>query len=400
MAKVKRKRRKDGRLKDYVFLGYHADGTENRKYVYAYTEKELDQKLLELKMTIAKGEFISNDSVTLKEWADVWLKTYKAGKEYKTYQMYDVTIRNHIVKELGHLKLVDLKPFHIQGLINNRYKQGLTKTLRNIKLTLNQMFEQAIENELMIKNPAKRVEIPRVDKEDRRPLTDEELKYLDLAEFTLKEKAFVCVCTYAGLRRGEALALTKNDIKKGVISVTKTIVFKNNQPELKNHTKTDAGMREVPIIEELKSVLDAFVKTVKGIYLFQPQKSNGLMTETAFRSMWSCIWRKLNKAAGGKHDVIAYAKITPHMLRHTYATMLYYAGVDIKMAQYLMGHASAETTLEIYTHLKMKESAPSKKLNKYISQLKKDNKKAFRLKKGYSFSTGSRRGQTATSIPS
>lgn len=126
---AKRKRRADGRFQDYVFLGYDADGKEKRKWVYARSEKELERKLLELRLSIAKGEYIENKDMTVKQWAEIWLNNYKKNKEYKTYQMYETTLKNHIVKELGHIKLKDLKPFHIQGLINDRAGKGCFNSL-------------------------------------------------------------------------------------------------------------------------------------------------------------------------------------------------------------------------------------------------------------------------------
>jgi integrase len=284
--------------------------------------------------------------------------------------MYENVIDNHIIKELGHMKLKDLKPFHIQGLINSRKAQGLTRTLEIIKLALKQMFDQAIENELMIKNPAKKIEMPSKEKIPKRSLTDDEMKIVKSAKLTQKERAFVFVLLYAGLRRGEALALTKKDIdfKTGVIRINKNISYKDGKPELKNYPKTEAGLREVVIVDKLKEVLKPYVESLKDLIVFQPQTSKGYMTESSFRTMWEKIWRSWNKAAGGKHNVIAFdKKVTPHILRHTYATMLYYAGVDIKQAQYLLGHSSAEVTLNIYTHLDKKQSAPTEKLNAYLA---------------------------------
>lgn len=367
---LKRKQRKDGRYAGYVFLGYNPDGTENRKWVYARTQKELEQKLLEIKLAMAKGEFVANKDITVEQWAKIWLETYKKGKEYKTYQMYDITLREHIVKELGHIKLTELKPFHLQWLINDRAEKGLTKTLVNIKMTAKQMFDDAIENELMIKNPAKKLDMPSIPKNERRVLTDDEIRIIKKADLSPKQKAFIYILLYAGIRREEALALSVSDInlKDNVITINKSVNFIGNKPVLKNYTKSTAGIREIPILDPLKPVLQEYLKTVKGIYLFEPATKGGLMTETAFRSFWKTIWNRLNQAAGGNSKVIAFAKdVTPHILRHTYATMLYYAGVDIKQAQYLLGHANPETTLKIYTHLDKKKSAPTEKLNAYLS---------------------------------
>lgn len=366
---AKRKPRKDGRYQAYVFMGYNPDGSEKREYVYAYTERELEKELFNLKLKLAKGEFVDNDTVTVQKWGEQWLEAYKSGKEYNTWKMYDNVLRNHIYKELGHLKLVDIKPFHIQGLVNSRHKQGLTKTLTNIKQTLDQMFEQAIENELMIKNPARKIELPSKEKKEKRFLNSNELQLIDQADITNKERAFTYLCLYAGLRRGEALALTKNDIKEGVIKIRKALVFKKNKGEIKPHPKSSASIRDIPLTVKIKQFIESYIKGVKGIYLFQPETSEGVMTETAFRCMWDCVIRKVNYTAGGNHKIMAIDEFTPHELRHTFATMLYYSGVGIKEAQYLMGHASADITLNIYTHLdKIKKSSMEiEKLNLYLS---------------------------------
>ena len=89
------------------------------------------------------------------------------------------------------------------------------------------------------------------------------------------------------------------------------------------------------------------------------------MTKSSYRKFWAGIEKTLNQVSGTN---IAF---TPHICRHTYATSLYYSKVDIKTAQYLLGHSSLKMTLEIYTHLDKKQiSYEVDKLNKYISQSK------------------------------
>lgn len=83
--------------------------------------------------------------------------------------------------------------------------------------------------------------------------------------------------------------------------------------------------------------------------------------------MWQAIVKKLNEAAGGKGDIKPIIGLTPHILRHDYATNLYYAGVDIKEAQYLLGHSDIKMTLEIYTHLKRDNTGVANKLDKIYS---------------------------------
>ena len=76
--------------------------------------------------------------------------------------------------------------------------------------------------------------------------------------------------------------------------------------------------------------------------------------------MWKQIIRKMNSVSK-----IPINEITAHHLRHTYATDLFYAGVDIKTCQYLLGHSSIKTTLDIYTHLDSDPANVAKKIDEY-----------------------------------
>ena len=106
------------------------------------------------------------------------------------------------------------------------------------------------------------------------------------------------------------------------------------------------------------------------------------MSKSSFRRFWDGIMDKLNTAAGGRNyisrnkgenKVIAISQdITPHTFRHTYATMLYYAGVDIKTAQYLLGHSSIKVTMDIYTHIdKSQVKNTVSKLELFLNENKK-----------------------------
>ena len=133
--------------------------------------------------------------------------------------------------------------------------------------------------------------------------------------------------------------------------------------EIKNSPKTSAGNREVPVTDELYGYLKQYLPTVKSLYVF-PTAQNTLMTQSSYSRMWDKIINAINLSAGGRNGKLRVNKlsnnITPHMIRHTYATLLYEAGVDIKVAQYLMGHSSIKITMDIYTDLSNK-----KKIDRY-----------------------------------
>lgn len=164
------------------------------------------------------------------------------------------------------------------------------------------------------------------------------------------------IMLYCGLRRGELLALRWSDVdlEKDTITVNKAVEILTNQATIKP-PKSKARFRTIPIPSILHDVLDE----VKGNKdeLVCPSKNGEVMTGSAWSSAWYSYMNHLNLYCGGKNAsrssprIQAFEKFSAHMLRHTYATMLYDAGVDIKSAQYFLGHASIELTLSIYTHL-------------------------------------------------
>ena len=179
---------------------------------------------------------------------------------------------------------------------------------------------------------------------------------------------FVFLILYCGLRRGEALALTVNDIdmdnKK--IYVNKNLIFKGNDSEIKLSPKTDAGIRSVPIVNNLTDILTEYIAD-KHDCIFT-MKSEKTMSKSSFRKFWERIMSKTKAYAERTKKSLGDAA-TPHIFRHTYATSLYNAGIDVKTAQYLLGHSSIQVTLDIYTHLEKENMDKTQDiLNNFFSQ--------------------------------
>lgn len=181
------------------------------------------------------------------------------------------------------------------------------------------------------------------------------------------------IMLYAGLRRGECMALNWEDIDldKRIIKVRKSLQFFHNQSSLKP-PKTKAGIRDVPIPDILMPVL---IELKKPCGVVCPSAKGVLMSETAYQRAWYSYMVYLNECAGGRtasgprKAVWAMEQFTAHQLRHTYATMLFDAGVDVKSAQKFLGHSNIEVTLDIYTHLtKFKEDAAIAALNAHLNK--------------------------------
>ena len=337
---AKYSKRADGRYCTSITVTL--DGEKKKKTVYGKTVREVDDKIAELRSSSNKGVVVDDRSTTLAELAERWLARKKVEVELNTYVGYENCVNVHILPKIGKFRLKDLKKHHLQDLLTALVAEGKTATAQKVRVTLGQLVDEAVENEYIFKDIAKTLSVPRAQKTKKRALA-----LLSVAQLPLKQRVFIDTIQCTGIRRGEALALTPDDVdtvsKK--ITINKTVVFKKNQSFIKPRTKSDEGMRTLPIPDKLNEELKELIADTEK-YLFS--KSDGeLMTRTGFRRFWEQICKNIEKSTGN-----ALPKdVTPHIFRHTYATKLFSAGVDVKTAQYLLGHASVKVTLEIYTHL-------------------------------------------------
>lgn len=347
-------KRSDGRYATSIIIGYGADGKAKRKVFYGKTIQELEIKTAEFKSLKNKGIIINDNGLTVGQWSEKWLELYKTDKAFNTFEMYRRTVYNHIIPTIGDVRLSALKKHHIQQMLNNIVERGTLRTAELVKLTMKQIINQAVIEEYIYKDITSGLSLPQKEKPVKRALTDIEKDIILNADLTLRQRVFVDILYYTGVRRGEALALTKNDIdlKNKTLTVSKNLVLKNTASEIKPSPKTKSGNRQIPLPDMLISSLNNYIPNLQTEYLFTKQNGEP-MTHTAFRRFWDSITKALNTEAQNKEHttVCELDNITPHIFRHTYATNLYNAGIDIKTAQQLLGHSSIQMTMDIYTHL-------------------------------------------------
>lgn len=196
---------------------------------------------------------------------------------------------------------------------------------------------------------------------------------------------------YAGLRRGELLALTWEDIDldHATINVTKTVEMINGKPNVKTGGKTAAATRTV----FMPKVLVEYLSNVphNRFSLVCPNSKGNVMSSTAWKRLWESYLCKLNLKYGDwencletsgkrpskfspKEKPMIIPEFTAHWLRHTYVTLLYMSGVDVLTAKEQAGHADIKTTMEIYTHLDSEFKKHNiNKLDEYIENLDRGN---------------------------
>lgn len=352
MAKEKKKRkneRADGRLCKNITIGRNEDGSLKRKMIYANTQAELNLKVSELLLQKDKGIIIDDKGMTVDKWADEWLETYKSDLAPGTVKKYRSTIRKHIKPNFKGVRLKDLKQYQIKKVLNEIDNSVPSRFLSTMK----QMLDDAVNNDYVSKNVAYGLTVKKYHDKTKEPLSSE---IINIIKATPHEIQNICLfLIYSGLRIGELRQLTWSDIdlKKKMISIT------DNEDK---SVKTPASIRDVPIVKPLLDLIKAIEgDRIKNInkskdYVF---KHNGEMYSI---SKLGSLRYEYNELCG--------CEFTYHQCRHTCASLLYYAGVGIKEAQEWLGHASANVTMDIYTHLREKEKeTATNKIDEYLKSI-------------------------------
>ncbi len=366
----KYKKRSDGRYLRQFLIGYSDNGKPKYKNIFGRTITELEQKCTDYLALKNKGVIIDDANLTFGKWAQTWLETYKCNVKPSTKAMYKYVISKHFT-EIENIRLMNLKATHIQNLLNSLSP----RTQQKVLITIKQILNQAIENDYIYKNVAKNIKTSAHKAIMKRSLSDTEIAEILALQLPLMTRTFLAIILYCGLRRGETWALTKNniDLKNKIITVNKSVTL---LPKLSVTTpKTKASTRQIGIPEPLYDILVEYLPKCQ-LLLFH-DKNNELISDYSLRKMWSEFLSEYNRSKGGTPIISAIPRdITPHIFRHTYATMLYHAGVDIKTAQYLLGHSTLEMTLKIYTHLEDKDKLVAiEKLNAFLDKTNTDSHK-------------------------
>lgn len=355
-------KRPDGTWWARITIGKTPDGKQKRKAFYGKTRKEVQEKLTAALNDINNKSYIEPSKMTLEQWMNIWLTEYKKNSvKHKTFTAYEAQARNHIIPDLGSYTLASLRNDMVQRFVNGLADKGLgTTTISNISILLKEALEQAVDNDLIAKNPATKVKLPKKVENTRRVLTLEEQKAFLACAKTYENGEIFFLILATGLRIGEALALTWNDIdfEDSILSVNRTQIEYYDRVDDKfiyqkgySTPKTKAGNRKIPLIpaildllKELKDKQDANKKLLQTAYqdnnlIFCKKNGEALYYTNIQRKIYG-ICKKTN--IDGVH---------PHTLRHTFATRGLENGIDLKVMQELLGHSSIKMTADIYTHV-------------------------------------------------
>lgn len=293
----------------------------------------------------------------LKEWLSVWLEKYtKHTVKLRTYDRYKYIIEKHINPKLGDYELDELNGEIFQDFVLSELENGNLNTkgkLANnsvigIVNVLKGTMSTALSLNKIDKNEMRKIKLPSPTEKPVNAFERHEQE--KIVKFCLASKKNnyigIVICLYTGIRLGELLALTWNDIDfaKGFMRITKTTyrIKENGIPRIVvDEPKTKNSIRVIPLSKNLLDLLKKIKKTSNSNYVIST-RNNGIVGTRSYQRTFERILAKLD---------IPYKNF--HSLRHTFATHAIEMGMDIKTLSEIIGHKNPMITLQRYTHSMM-----------------------------------------------
>ena len=346
----------------------------HRKTVHG-TKKDAEVELAKFVTDVQNGLVVDGKSLRFSEFTEIWKRDY-GSKELAptTYKRYCRMLETRILPYFGHFYINKIRPTDImkfydllekdtqlvrkKGNNGSKTKKPLSgKTILEHHRLLRAMLHKAVYWQLIVANPAERVQPPKARKPKRRSYDDEQTKILleNLELLSIEDtkyKVAIILTVFTGVRLGELMGLewTDVDFKNGIISINRSSQYLSDMGVFTKVPKTESSIREIAIPEFIISLLEKYklwYEDQKSIYGELWTDSDRLFVQADGKPMHpSTISKWFVKYVGQ----IGLPVINFHGLRHTNASLLVAQNIDIAVISARLGHAQISTTLDFYVH--------------------------------------------------
>lgn len=342
------------------------NGVRKQVSVYDKSQRVVVEKMQELRKKRDDNYYIENKNITLEEWLKEWMKVYK--KPYispRTYQGY-VEKSKTILEHLGNMQLQKIELYHLQKFISDLQNEGKSpKSLRHYYSILKMCFDDAIMCRHISLNPTRNLKLPSMRRKELNIMTKEEQLVFEgfMKKYRMGTAYIVLVNT--GLRAGELSGLTWKDVdfenkalyvRRGMQKIT---TYDDDFNKVKRErkvtdVKTENSYRVVPMLDKVVRILQEYKEKVQAeqeelAELGEGFKEDDFIFKTKYNHPITSEY--LRKTCQGICKSNNFRKVGIHELRHTFATRSIEAGIDLRVLQEILGHASYSTTADIYVHI-------------------------------------------------
>lgn len=370
------------------------DKIGKRHSIYAKTLEELREKEIDILRDNLNGIKVNGKNLTVNDFYKKW-ESLKRGLKNNTFQNYKYMYNQFAKDQIGNIKVCELKRTDVRSFYNMLLdvRHLKLRTIECLHTVIHQILELAVEDDCIRYNPSDNAlkELKRThnkDVEKRKAFTKDEQKifenYLKKEGLNHRWYPVFIVMLWTGLRVGELTGLTWNDIdfENNTITVSRTLVYYDKGGKGKCgyaiHTpKTNAGNRVVPMIEKVRLALleeqayqkELGIKCVANIdgytdFVFINRygttHNQATLNKALRRIIRDCNYEIMDK---GNANSIIIPNVSNHSLRHTFTTRMLEAGINVKVMQEVLGHADAQTTMNIYAEAK--QDFTKEELNKF-----------------------------------
>lgn len=324
-----------------------------RKEKYGHSQKEVRDWLVEMQNANRTGTWSDTQSTTVGDFLERYLADVVAHTlRPKTQETYILLTRKHLIPELGNVRLLALRPNHLQVFYSSKLAAGYSRrTVQYLHAIIHKALTQAVKWDMVPRNVADAVEAPRPAKRPPEILT--EVQALSFLDYVKNDPLYPLYLTLfsTGMRKGEVLGLRWSDVDldAGIIHVAQIAQAVHKQGTLLSEPKTDKLRRSIGLPVAVVEALKVHRARQARYHDFEGFKDQDLVfctkrgTPFGSRNILTYFHAALEKAG--------LPKVSMHSMRHLHATLLLKAGLHPKIVQERLGHSNISQTIDTYSHM-------------------------------------------------